>query len=35
MILTETEVYTKSAIRLDGFQMFPVVRGNRVGVAYS
>ena len=31
LILTETKVYTKSAIRLDGFQMFPVVRGKSGG----
>ena len=30
-ILTETKVYTKSAIRLDGFQMFPVVKGKSGG----
>ena len=31
MILTETKVYTKSAVQLHGFQMFPVVRGKGVG----
>ena len=31
MILTETKVCTKSAIQLDGFQMFPVVRGKNGG----
>ena len=29
LILTESKVYTKSAIRLDRFQMFPVIRGER------
>ena len=31
MILIETKVCIKSAIRLDGFQMFPVVRGESGG----
>ena len=31
LILTETKVYTKSAIRLDGFQMFLVVKGKSGG----
>ena len=31
LILTETKVYTKSAIRLNGFQMFSVVRGKSGG----
>ena len=32
LILTETKVYTESAMRLDGFQMFPVVRGKGGGL---
>ena len=31
LILTETKIYTKSAIQLDGFQMFPVVKGKSGG----
>ena len=31
LILTENKVYTKSVIQLDGFQMFPVVRGKSDG----
>ena len=31
LILTETKVYTKSSIRLDGFKMFPVVREENDG----
>ena len=28
LILTETNVYTQSTVRLDGFKMFPVVKGK-------
>ena len=31
LILTEINVYTKSATRLGGIQMFPVVRGKSGG----
>ena len=31
LILTETKVYTKSAVRLDWFQMLPVIRGTSGG----
>ena len=33
LVLTETKVYNKSTTRLDGFQLFPVVRKKVVEVA--
>ena len=31
LLLTETKVYSKTAIKLNGFQVFPVVRTKRYG----